>query len=174
MNSTTEKSEQIQNVRKFIEKMGKLAGLHEDEISMLFLAPTEDIPEIGHRWVEMQESAERTLDLTVAHWMEQYIASKKEKPSDDEISEAYERFDRARIQAMRHDLRQVLYDALANFKNNVFVTAQDRLEFSQPVRRDRVPLPIAFPTNEEYLLSLTEKRRKDRVMVPRQFSEADQ
>jgi hypothetical protein len=171
---TPEKSEQIQNVRKFIEKMGKLAGLHEDEISMLFLAPTEDIPEIGHRWVEMQESAERTLDLTVAHWMEQYIASKKEKPSDDEISEAYERFDRARIQAMRHDLRQVLYDALANFKNNVFVTAQDRLEFSQPVSHDRLTLPIPFPPDDEIMLVLKQRRSKDQSLLPRPFPEEEQ
>ena len=169
-----EKSEQIQDVRKFIEKIGRLAGLHEDEISMLFLAPTEDIPEIGHRWVEMQENAQRTLDLTVAHWMEQYIASNQKRPTDDETLEVYERFDRARIQAMRNDLRQVLYDALANFKNNVFVTAQDRLEFSQPVRHDRIALPIAFPPDDEIMLVLRQRRSRDHAILPRAFPEEEQ
>jgi hypothetical protein len=169
-----EKSEQIREVRQFIEKVGRLAGLHEDEISMLFLAPTEDIPEIGHRWVEMQENAQRTLDLTVAHWMEQYIASNQKKPTDDETLEAYERFDRARIQAMRNDLRQVLYDALANFKNNVFVTAQDRLEFSQPVRHDRIALPIAFPPDDEIMLVLKQRRSRDHSLLPKAFPEEEQ
>ena len=173
MNSTTEKSEQIQNVRKFIEKMGNLAGLHNDEISMLFLAPTEDIPEIGHRWIEMQENAQRTLDLTVAHWREQYIASKKKVPSEDEILKAYEMFDEARIQSMKDDLRQVLYDALANFKNNVFVTAQDRLEFSQPVRHDRVTLPMAFPPDDEIMLVLRQRRSKDHSLLPKAFPEEE-
>ena len=68
--------------------MGKLAGLHKDQISMLLLAPTEDIPEIGHRWVEMQENAQRILDLTVAHWKEQYVASNRKPPSDDENIES--------------------------------------------------------------------------------------
>ena len=169
-----EKSEQIREVRQFIEKIGRLAGLHEDEISMLFLAPTEDIPEIGHRWVEMQENAQRTLDLTVAHWMEQYIASNQRKPTDEEALEAYERFDRARIQAMRNDLRQVLYDALANFKNNVFVTAQDRLEFSQPVRHDRIALPIAFPPDDEIMLVLKQRRSRDHSLLPKAFPEEEQ
>ena len=171
---TTEKSEQIQDVRKFIERMGKLAGLHKDQISMLFLAPTEDIPEIGHRWVEMQENAQRILDLTVAHWKEQYVASNQKAPSDDEVIAAYEMYDEARVQAMRDDLRQVLYDALANFKNNVFVTAQDRLEFSQPVRHDRMALPMAFPPEDELMLVLRQRRSRDHAILPRAFPEEEQ
>lgn len=168
---TTDKTEQISRIRRFIEKMGKAAGLSEEELSLLFLAPTEDIPEIGHRWIDMEENADRTLDITVSHWFDQYVSQNKRSPSDDEILQAYARFDRARIQAMRHDLRQVIFDTLANFKNNVFVTSQDRIEFSQPITHDRITIPIAFPPEEEWIAELRKKRSREQVILGRAFPE---
>ncbi|MBX8640615.1 MAG: hypothetical protein KIS29_09810 [Thermoplasmata archaeon] len=160
----------IRRIREFIERTGRLAGLSEDQVSMLFLAPTEDIPEIGHRWIEMEEDADLALDVTVSHWIREYIATRKQEPSDEEIIKAYERFDKARVQAMRHDLRQVLFDVMANFKNNVFVSAQDRAEFSTPIQHEQIPLPISFPDDIEYIRMISANRTTERIIIPRQYT----
>lgn len=163
--------ESINRLRSFLVRMGTVAGLTEPEMSMLFVAPTEDIPEIGHRWLDMQEDADRNLDLMVEHWKEQYMAQKGKKPDRAEVLAKYDEFDRARISKMRRDLRQVMFDTIASLKNNVFVTAQDRADFSQPVTHEEIPLPAPFPDDDEYIRLITEGRKLEDMMIPRQWKE---